>query len=186
VSFSKISTLVLFSFLVFCSVSWSQQIDSTKSLGPIKIGYVDTARLKEEYKEYATVKAKFEKQLARWQAKADSLQNELLQLQDDLNKKKGLLREDERLRREDEILAKQSEYQEFAQKILGPEGEAAKREFELSKPLIDKINTAIKLVALREGYTYILDTAVGAVLYAPDELDLTDLVLAELNTPSIK
>jgi outer membrane protein len=142
---------------------------------------VDTARLKEEYKEYATVKAKFEKQLARWQAKADSLQNELLQLQDDLNKKKGLLREDERLRREDEILAKQSEYQEFAQKILGPEGEAAKREFELSKPLIDKINTAIKLVALREGYTYILDTAVGAVLYAPDELDLTDLVLAELN-----
>jgi len=185
-SFSKISTLVLFLCLFLCSVSRSQQIDSTKSLGPIKIGYVDTARLKEEYKEYVAVKVKFEKQMARWQSKADSLQNEVLQLQDDLNKKRGLLREDERARREEEILAKQGEYQEFAQKILGPEGEAAKKEFELSKPLVDKINTAIKLVALREGFTYILDTSVGAVLYAPDDLDLTALVLAELNTPSIK
>jgi outer membrane protein len=186
VNFPKISSLVLFSFLFFWTVAWSQQTDSSKSPGQIKIGYVDTGRLKEEYKEYATIKAKFEKQMARWQAKADSLQNEVLQLQDDLNKKKGLLREDESARREEEILAKQSEYQEFAQKILGPEGEAAKKEFELSKPLVDKINAAIKLVALREGFTYVLDTAVGAVLYAPDDLDLTALVLAELNTASTK
>ena len=184
--FAKILTFVLSSFLFFYSICWSQPTDSTKATSPIKIGYVDTARLKEEYKEYANAKARFEKQLARWQARADSLQNELVLLQDELNKKRALLREEERIRREEEILTRQKEYQEFAQKILGPEGEAAKREFELSKPLFDKINTAIKMVALREGYTFILDYSVGAVLYAPEEWDVTELVLVELNKPATK
>ncbi len=147
----------------------------------VKIGYVDTQRLKMEYKEFADAQARFERQMTKWQAQADSLQSELLRLQEDLNKQRLLLSEEKKREKEQYIFEKQREYQEFANKISGPEGEAAKREFELSKPLIDKINAAIKLVALRENYTLILDTAGGDILYAQDEMDITNKILEELN-----
>jgi len=147
----------------------------------VKIGYVDTNRLKIEYKEFAQAQAKFERQMAKWQAQADSMQAELLKLQEDLNKQRLLLSEEKKREKEQFLLRKQSEYQEFANKILGPEGEAAKREFALSKPLIEKINAAIKLVALRENYTLILDTAGGDILYAEEGMDITIKILEELN-----
>ena len=35
--------------------------------------------------------------------------------------------------------------------------------------------------ALKENYTYVLDSTAGSVLYAKDELDITNRVLTELN-----
>jgi Skp family chaperone for outer membrane proteins len=91
------------------------------------------------------------------------------------------MREDAVNQLREELLVKQNEYQLFVKQVMGPDGEAAQKEYELSKPLIDKINTVIKLIALKEGYAYVLDSAAGSVLYAKDELDMTNKVLAELN-----
>jgi outer membrane protein len=171
-SLKKISVLFfLLVFLFITSSVFSQQV---------KIGYVDTNRLKMEYKEYADAKAKFDRQLAQWQGYADSLQQEIINMQEELRTQSGLLNEDARRQKEQKILEKQMEYQEFAQRILAPDGEAAKQEYELSKPLIDKINAAINLIALRDSYTLILDTAGGDILYAEDKMDITDKVLQAL------
>jgi outer membrane protein len=80
-----------------------------------------------------------------------------------------------------ELLVKQNEYQLFLNEVMGPDGEAAAKEYDLSKPLIEKINTVIKLVALKGNYTYILDSTAGSVLYADEKYDITDKVIAELN-----
>lgn len=171
-SFRKLTFAPLFfSFLFMASGVLGQQI---------KIGYVDTNRLKMEYEDYAEAKAKFDRQLARWQDYADSVQQEIINLQEELNTQRMLLSEDKRREKEQTILQKQMEYEEFARKILGPEGEAARREYELSKPLIEKINAAINLIALRDNYTLILDTAGGDILYAKDEMDITNKVLQTL------
>jgi outer membrane protein len=171
-SVKRFSVMLFFlAFLLIASSVFSQQI---------KIGYVDTNRLKMEYKEYADAKAKFDKQLAIWQDYADSLQQEIINMQEELNTQRMLLSEDKRREREQKILDKQLEYEEFARKILGADGEAAQREYELSKPLIDKINAAINLIALRDNYTLILDTAGGDILYAKDEMDITNKVLQAL------
>jgi Skp family chaperone for outer membrane proteins len=81
----------------------------------------------------------------------------------------------------EKLLVKQKEYQDFANQVMGQDGEAAKKEYELSKPLMDKINAVIRLIALKENYAYVLDSTAGTVLYAKDELDITNKVLAELN-----
>lgn len=102
-------------------------------------------------------------------------------MQEELERQSALLTEEKRRAKQQEIMAKQREYQEFASQILGPEGEAARRERELSRPLIDKINAVIQLVAIRDGYSLILDTSGGDVLYAKEEMDLTSEILAQLN-----
>jgi len=171
-SFKKLFVVfVLLGFLFGASAVSSQQI---------KIGYVDTNRLKMEYKEYADAKVKFDRQMAVWQEYVDSLQQEIINLQEELRTQSGLLNEDAKRQKEQTLMDMQMEYQEFAQKILGPEGEAAQREFELSKPLVDKINAAINLIALRDNYTLILDTAGGDILYAKEEMDITNKVLESL------
>lgn len=147
----------------------------------LKIGYVDVIRLKKEYKEFVESEAKFEKEMAVWQAKADSMQSEMAEIQRKLQNPPITMREEALGKLRDELLVKQNQYQMFVNEVMGPDGEAAKKEYELSKPLIDKINTAIKLIALKGDYTYILDSTAGSVLYADEKHDITDRVLTELN-----
>jgi outer membrane protein len=162
---------VLLSLLLFSS-GIAQQL---------KIGYVDVVRLKKEYKEYVAAEAKFEKMMEVWQAKADSMQSEMKDMADKLEKPSPLLTDQGKNEMREKLLVKQNEYQLYVNQVMGQDGEAAQKEAELSKPLIDKINTVIKLVALKGNYSFVLDSTAGSVLYASESFDLTDEVLTELN-----
>jgi Skp family chaperone for outer membrane proteins len=124
----------------------------------LKLGYVDVVRLKKEYKEYVAAEAKFEKMMAVWQGKADSMQNEMKDIADKLEKPSPLLTDQGKNELREKLLVKQNEYQLYVNQVMGQEGEAAQKEVELSKPLIDKINTVIKLVALKGSYSFVLDS----------------------------
>jgi outer membrane protein len=154
---------------------------STSFAQDLKIGYVDVQRLKAEYKEYVQAQEKFNKLMAVWQAKADSLQDEINELQKKVQNPPVTMRQEAINELREKLLVKQNEYQLFVNQVMGQDGEATKKEYELSKPLIDKINAVIRLVALKENYAYVLDSTAGTVLYAKDELDITNRVLAELN-----
>jgi outer membrane protein len=147
----------------------------------LKIGYVDVLRLKQEYKEYQQAEVQFQKEMAVWQAKADSMLADMQELSDRLEKQNLMLTEQAKSDIREKLLVKQNEYQMFVNQVMGQDGEAEQKERELSKPLIDKINTVIKLIALKGNYTYVLDSTAGSVLYADEKYDLTDRVLAELN-----
>lgn len=66
------------------------------------------------------------------------------------------------------------EFQENAQKQLQD------REAELLKPIIDRAKKAIEDVAREGGYTYILDSGTGALLYSQDSEDIMPLVKRKL------
>ena len=151
-----------------------------------KIGYVDVEKLKSEYKEFSDAQEKFSRQLAQWRTQDSTMQREILTLQEELDKQGALLTEAKRQEKQQQILTKQKAYQEFATRVLGTDGEMAKRERELSKPLIDKINAVIQLVAIRDGYALILDSSGGNVLYAKEDMDLTAKILDELNKGTTK
>ena len=172
----------LFGFFLLVTVPLSKGLLAQQP----KIGYVDVERLKTEYKEFQDAQERFNRQLSMWQGQADTMQKEIVALQDELERQGSLLTEAKRKEKQQLIIAKQRQYQEFATKILGPEGEAARRERELSKPLIDKINAVIQLVAIRDGYALILDSSGGNVLYAKEDMDLTAVILEELNKGKTK
>ncbi len=168
----RVIVLAGFLFWLLISSSFAQQP---------KIAYVDVQRLKAEYKEYVQAQQEFNKIMVVWQAKADSMQNDINELMQKVQNPPITMREEAVNKLRQQLLVKQNEYQVFANRVMGPDGEAAQKEYELSKPLIDKINTVIRLVALKDNYAYVLDSTAGSVLYAKDELDITAKVLAELN-----
>ncbi len=172
----KLLELAVLGVFVFGFVGWVCAEE-------LKMGYVDTNRLKAEYKEFAQAQAKFETQLATWQNKADSLQTDIIKLQQELGSQNMLLSEAAKMEKQELLRKKMAEFDQFRTKILGPTGEAAKREKELSQPLVEKITQVIEKIAQRDGYTYVLDSSGGEVLFAPDSLDLTNEVLKELQQP---
>ncbi|MGB0881662.1 MAG: OmpH family outer membrane protein [Vicingaceae bacterium] len=60
------------------------------------------------------------------------------------------------------------------------EADLQKKEQGLLQPIIDKAKTAINDVAKENGYTYVLDSSVGVVLYSVDTDDILPKVKAKL------
>jgi outer membrane protein len=70
--------------------------------------------------------------------------------------------------------ARIEEFQANAQKLLEERQEA------LLKPIVDRAKAAIEEVGKENGYTYIFDAGVGAVLYSQDSDDIMPLVKKKL------
>ena len=60
------------------------------------------------------------------------------------------------------------------------EADLQKKEQTLLQPIIDKAKTAINDVAKENGYTYVLDSSVGVVLYSVDSDDILAKVKKKL------
>ena len=147
-----------------------------------KIGYVDSDRLKNEYKPFGEAKDQLNNEVADWQRKADSLSRSIKVLEDSLTKVGLILSSEKKKEREDEIARTKKDYQQFLAETFGVGGKVEKRNSELSKPIFDKVNAAIAEVALENNFDLILDTVTGSVAYGRKNLDVTDRVLEKLNT----
>ena len=65
-------------------------------------------------------------------------------------------------------------------KKFGPEGDITRMQNQKLQPVLEKVQTAIDLIAKERGFDYILDAMTGSILYALPQYDLTEDVLKEL------
>jgi outer membrane protein len=83
--------------------------------------------------------------------------------------------------KEQELQMLNKSIQDFQQKA---QDDLQKKETQLLEPVVDKVNNAIQQVATEKGFTYVFssDAALGAsfILHAPEENDISDLVLAKM------
>lgn len=146
-----------------------------------KIGYIDSMKLRATYKEFADVQTKFDQEVSKWQLQADSLKKGVDSLQTDFEKQSLLLSEEKKKEKEQAIEQKKNEYTTFVNQIFGPGGKMEKLNTDLTKPILDKINTALEKIALENNYIMIFDAVNGNVAWAKKGLDLTDMVLDALS-----
>ncbi len=69
----------------------------------------------------------------------------------------------------------------YYQQIFGPGGEAARKNEELLKPILDKVNEIIRQVGEQEKYTMIFDTSNTGIAYASPGVDLTEKIIQRVN-----
>ncbi len=145
-----------------------------------KIVYIDSYRIRLEFKEFQDAQAQFNKEIEQWNAEVEKAQKEVETLELDLSKQTLILSDAKKKEKETEIQQKKDMYQKMANDIFGPDGRAEKRNGELTKPLLDKINAVLEKLAISEGYALILDTVNGNIAYGKRDLDITERVLEEL------
>ena len=145
-----------------------------------KIVYIDSYRIRLEYKEFQDAQAQFNKEVEQWNVEVEKGQKEIETLESDLTKQALILSDAKKKEKEAEITLKKDVWQKMANDIFGPDGRAERRNAELTKPLLDKINAVLEKIAIGEGYALVLDTVNGNIAYGKKDLDITEKVLEEL------
>jgi len=145
-----------------------------------KVVYVDSYRIRNEYKEFQEAQAQFDKELDEWQNQALTMEKEVDSLKRDLSQKALLLSEEARSKKEEAIGIKEAALQKYMVDVFGQNGDAEKRNRELTKPLLDKITAVLEKIAQENNYDYVFDAVNGNIAYAKKSLDITEKVLEEL------
>ena len=147
----------------------------------IKIGYVDSNEIMNNFEEVRQVQVDLEKEQKRLEAEFNDLVYSLDSLKQDYERQRLLMSDTRRNEKETEIANKEKSIQKFQLDKFGPEGEIYRKQNQLLKPVLGKIDEAIQKVGSERGYDFILDAMSGALLYALESHNLTEDVMEELS-----
>ncbi len=147
-----------------------------------RLAYIYADRIMTESKDAQEAQQLFQADQAVWEKEVQELDAEIERLQNEYETRKLTLAEAGKKEQENKIQKKIQDRQNIVQEILGENGKAAQRNAELLEPIMKKVNKAIEQVAIDNNFDMIIDASAGGLLYAKPALDVTDLVLEELNT----
>lgn len=165
--------VVLTSFIaLFATVSFSW--------AELKIGYINSEEIFQEYEGTKEAQEKFNKEVAKWEQDASKKQKEIKDLKEQIDKQSLLLSAERKKSLQDSLENKMADYQKFLQEKFGQKGEALSKNEELTKPIIEKINKIIEKIAKEENYDYIFDARAGGIVFAKKAYDLSERVLGLL------
>jgi len=154
---------------------------TTGSFAQLKMGYVNSDAILEQYSGTKAAEEELRKQYAKWEQEASKKEQNIRNMQENLDKQALLLSEDRKAQIRKELQDSMMIYQKFLQDKFGQQGEAAQKNNELLRPIVEKVNAVINKIATDENYDYIFDSKAG-VVFAKKSYDLTDKVIKVLNS----
>jgi outer membrane protein len=147
----------------------------------VKIGYIDSIKIFAEYRETQEAERLYRQEVDQWTAQKQRMEQEIVKLRDELQAQSLMLSEEKKAEKKLELDRKMAEYEQFMEETFGDDGLAARRNKELTQPIVEKINKILEDMGKEQGYTMVFDVANANIVYADKALDLTDAVLAKLN-----
>ena len=167
--------LIIKQLIIFFITAWSFVF------ADLKIGYIDSNEIMKSFEEVRQVQVDLEKEQRRLENEMNDLMTRLDSLNQDYERQRMLMSETRRQEKENELRKLEENIQKFQMEKFGPEGEIYRKQNILLKPVLAKIDVAIKKVGSEQSYDFILDAMSGALLYALDSHNLTENVLEELS-----
>jgi outer membrane protein len=176
---ASIKWVALVALVTLCALAVAPKRDSQIGIPTLKIGYVDMTKLFNEYQETKIRTAVFEKEWNDAQEEINQKARRLEELKNRLQEQGNTLGESEKQQLEsqiDEAERDVKDYYELSLKRL------RRREDEIKKELLDKLQKEIDDYGTREGYSMIFRES--TLLHAAPTYDLTDEILRRVNTES--
>lgn len=146
----------------------------------MRLGYVDSDRILDSFDDYRDARQKLQEEERTYISRAQAMENVVKQMAEELDQQSLMLSQDAKQERISKLREKQTELENYRREIWGEGGKLYSRNLELSRPVLDKINTAIEKVGRDESYDFVFDAASANIVYALPEHDLTDKVLEQL------
>lgn len=147
----------------------------------LKIGYIDSDFIRKQLADFQDVDKRMDTYVKEWNDEIAKMDKTWKDKFDDYDKRKLLLSDQKRVELEAELQGLEKKMRELQQSKYGPSGEFQKKQEELLKPVLEKVNKAVKKVATENNLDFIFDRS-GDILfiYAKEEYDVTNLVLEKL------
>lgn len=145
-----------------------------------RIVYVDSAKLINNYKGMQDARKAYQQKATSWKANVDTLTSEVQRQIMNYEKESGKMTAKERQLSQELIRTKQNQLMQYQQAM---NTQAQQEDSKMTGEVISQINAYIKKYGEQKGYTIIMAaTEYGNLAYADEGLDITDEVLAGLNS----
>jgi outer membrane protein len=150
--------------------------------GQLKIGYVDSQKIMAQFQEAKDAQQKLDQIRGEYQAEYENKVREYQALAQEIDSQSLLLSEEKKKEKLRLLQDKATEIDQYKFEKLNPEGgEFYRKNQEIFKPVIEKINLVIQKIGRVEEYDYLFDATSGVLVHALPKYDITDQVLEELN-----
>lgn len=164
-----VAGLLSIAVLLTGSVSWAQ----------MKVGYLNPEEILAKYKPYQEAQKEYQRYEEELNREFSKLNNELEKMKETYERQKLLLSEKRKEEEQQAIGKKQADLQRFVEEVMDPErGKLAKKNQDLSAPILAKVNEVVQRVAKENGYDYIINAT--ALAYANEDHDMTPKILESL------
>ena len=144
----------------------------------LKVAYIDAQKALDSSKAGKRTKATIEEYVKSRQKIIDLEEEELKRMDAELARQAAVLSPEARKEKEEVLKRKFAEYQKKAADLRG---EVDGKKIEILKEFNQGLEEAVKKIAERDGYAIVLDKNPmgGPLIYAKENLDITDKVVAE-------
>jgi len=147
--------------------------------------FIDSDYIMKSIPEYTEAKEKIDKLALKWTKEVEDRYAFIKIKKDNFNKEEVLLPSEEKEKRKGEIEKLEKETIELQSQYFGDNGEYFLKRQELVQPIQDRVFTAMKKIAKREGYAFVFDKANQSnLVYAEKEYDISNTVLEEMGISS--
>ncbi len=153
-------------------------------LGEIKIGFVQSDRIRAEYEEFRDAESQLQMEFRKVQMEYQMQLMELDSLKNAYETQRLMSSPEWRREKEQEIATKERNLQVFQAEKVGPEGLLYQKQAQMEFEILSKVKRAVDKVAAEKEYDYIIDGSVS-LLFGNPAFDVTDDILYELRKYNI-
>jgi outer membrane protein len=139
-----------------------------------KIAFVDLQKALNLSAAGKAAKEKIAGKVKDYETLIDSRQEELKKLKEELEKKALLLSEAARGDKERDYQQKLKEFQRYTKDV---QEELQQQDADHTRRILEEIFKVIKAIGEDEKYTLVLEKTESSILYADDQIDLTDKII---------
>ena len=137
-----------------------------------RIGFIDSAKIFQDYKRAQDAQAQFDRQVQNWRNEAAEKEKAVNALRAEVRDQAPILSALRRQEKEEALQKAIQEYETFIQDIWGPQGRAAQENERSTREIVDRIRTMVEKMATDKGLDLVFDAAGGMIIYADRSLDI--------------
>lgn len=165
--------LLVIGQLIFCLVAGFAR--------EYKVGYINSERIIARYQGAIEAKKELDAEIAKYEAKAESLKAEYERAKDEYESQQLGLSEEGKRAKLAEVETRKRRYDSYLNEVYGKGGKIEQKNNELIAPIVARIDSAVSKVAREEGFSLVIDATKSGIVYSETGLDLTEMVIEELN-----
>jgi outer membrane protein len=140
-----------------------------------KLGFVDTEKIVGQMPEIKDIQAQLETLRKGFTDTLGAIEKNFNARVETYQKQQAMMTPDAKAKEESELKGMESQYQQYYQDRLGPQGVLVQAQNRLMQPIKDKVRAAIEKVAKDEKLTAVMENQL--LIYFDSKLDITFKVL---------
>jgi outer membrane protein len=153
------------------------------ALAQARIAYVTSWRIigpEAEYQGSRDAEQALNRDIESWNRELEEKKKQIIDLEKEIEQKRLLVSETKRQELEQQRTQVAGDYERRVKEVYGEGGLVDKRNYELTKAILEKVKEAVSLIAREEGYDFVLDASDANLVWANKDFDITDRVLAKM------